>query len=136
MRANRRRDTGAELALRRALWKKGLRYRVDVRVLTQRSRRADVVFSSERIAVFVDGCFWHMCPIHRSIPETNRSFWESKLTANCSRDRDTDARLIAEGWQPIRVWAHEDPTEAARQIADAVIHRRSGRAHGGTTNLD
>jgi len=127
MRANRRRDTTPELALRRELWKAGLRYRVDARVLAQVARRADLSFRRERIAVFVDGCFWHMCSLHRTVPATNREFWEAKLKANRVRDLDTDRRLVAEGWLPIRLWSHEDPSVASIVVAEAVFQRRSAR---------
>jgi DNA mismatch endonuclease (patch repair protein) len=127
MRANRRRDTGAELAIRRAVWMRGLRYRVDMRVLSEVPRRADIVFIAERVAIFVDGCFWHMCPLHRSIPATNREFWVAKLTANRRRDSDTDRRLVADGWLPVRVWAHADPNDAAQMIAELLRTRRVAR---------
>lgn len=76
-------------------------------------RRADVVFTSAKVAVFIDGCFWHRCPIHATNPKANAEFWAEKLTANEARDRDTDQRLVAAGWRVVRVWEHEHPAAAA-----------------------
>lgn len=115
MRNQPRRNTTAEVALRRELWRRGLRYRVDHKVVGSR-RRADVVFTRARVAVFVDGCFWHRCPIHSTSPKANAQWWAEKLAANVARDRHTDAELRAAGWIVVRVWEHEDPTEAANRI--------------------
>lgn len=120
-----RRDTAPELALRRAVWRRGLRYRVDVAPLKGTRRRADMVFRSARVAVYVDGCFWHRCPEHATSPRANSEWWADKLAANVRRDRDTDARLTEAGWLVIRVWEHEDMTEAAARIEEAVRARRS-----------
>jgi len=113
MQRQRRADTRPELALRRELHRRGLRYRVDVPVLPGLRRRADVVFPRQRIAVFVDGCFWHACPQHGTSPKANAAWWREKLGANVERDRDTDHRLREAGWTPIRIWEHEDPLHAA-----------------------
>lgn len=118
--ANKRRDTKPELAIRRLLHAAGFRYRVDFAPVHSLKRRADLVFRSERVAVFVDGCFWHTCPIHATEPKRNADYWRTKLLRNVERDRETDAALQANGWHVIRVWEHEDPDEAARRIADAV----------------
>jgi len=116
-----RRDTAPELALRRALHRRGLRYRVHRRPLPDLARQADIVFTRAKVAVFVDGCFWHGCPEHgRRQHHTNGWYWPKKIEANKNRDRDTDARLVAVGWVPLRVWEHEDPQEAADRVADAV----------------
>jgi DNA mismatch endonuclease (patch repair protein) len=117
--STRRRDTGAEVAVRRHLHARGLRYRVDYKLPGMR-RRADVVFPRERISVFIDGCFWHGCPEHRTWPKSNGQWWRDKLERNVARDRDTDERLRAAGWTVIRIWEHEGPEEAAGRIADAV----------------
>ena len=114
-----RRDTGAELAVRRAVWRLGLRYRVDVAPIRGRGR-ADVVFTRAKVAVYVDGCFWHRCPLHATTPKSNREWWVAKLDANVARDRDTDARLGEAGWAVVRVWEHEDPGQAARRVSAAV----------------
>jgi DNA mismatch endonuclease (patch repair protein) len=116
MAAQLRRDTKPEMALRQELHRSGLRYRVDYQVLKGLRRRADVAFPRAQVAVFVDGCFWHGCPTHRTWPKSNSEWWASKLEANVSRDRDTDRRLAEAGWLVIRVWEHEDSIEAAATI--------------------
>jgi DNA mismatch endonuclease (patch repair protein) len=118
-----RRDTKPELALRSAVWRLGLRYRVDVAPIRGR-RRADLVFTRAKVAVYVDGCFWHSCPQHATVPKANREWWVAKLQANVARDRDTDARLAERGWLVIRVWEHEDVDIAARRIEGTVRERR------------
>ena len=124
MQATRQRDTPPELALRSALHRMGLRFRVNVAPLPDLRRSADVVFRRSRVAVFVDGCFWHGYPEHATWPKQNAAWWREKLHANQQRDRDTDERLSAAGWMPIRVWEHEDPAAAARRIEAAVKRRR------------
>ena len=121
-----RRDTGPELALRRVLHRRGLRYRVHQRPLPGLARQADIVFTGAKVAVFVDGWFWHGCPEHpRREHRTNGWYWPQKITANRDRDRDTDKRLTVAGWLPVRVWEHEDPEEAAGRVVEAV---RAARA--------
>lgn len=124
MRATRRRDTAAELAIRRALHSRGMRFRVDRAVIIGMRRRADVVFSAAKVAVFVDGCFWHCCPRHRSFPKANRRWWAEKLAANKKRDTDTNRRLRAAGWFVERVWEHEEPMTAVARIVTIVRTRR------------
>jgi DNA mismatch endonuclease (patch repair protein) len=125
MQGNRRRDTRPELALRRRLHALGLRYRVDETLpLDGVRRRADIVFSKARVAVFVDGCLWHSCPDHCRLPGTHPQYWENKLTRNRERDADTDRRLTEAGWLSVRVWEHEDPAIAAVHVADLVMSRR------------
>ena len=121
MQAQRRRDTVPELALRSQLHRKGLRFRVDRVVLPGIRRRADVVFARARVAVFVDGCFWHACPQHATRPRANADWWAQKLAANERRDRDTDQRLDAAGWRVVRVWEHEDMAAAAEQIRALLV---------------
>lgn len=123
MQQQRMRDTAPELALRRVLHSWGLRYRVDRAPLPGLRRRADLVFGPARVAVFVDGCFWHSCPEHGSLPRSNTDWWAAKLARNRARDFDTDARLVAAGWQPLRVWEHEAPQSAAERVR-AVVQRR------------
>ena len=120
MQSTKRRDTRAELAVRRELHRRGARYRVELAVLPGLRRRADVVFTRARVAVFIDGCFWHGCPIHATRPKANAGFWADKLAANRARDRDTDQRLTAAGWRVIRVWEHENPADAATRIMQLV----------------
>ncbi|WP_315772110.1 very short patch repair endonuclease [Rhodococcoides kroppenstedtii] len=116
----RRRDTKPELALRRLLHAAGLRYRVDRAPLPGLRRRADVVFTRARVAVYVDGCFWHSCPVHATHPRNNAQWWADKLAANVARDRDTDRRLEEAGWTVVRIWEHEDPAVAAEKVLRAV----------------
>lgn len=125
MRSNRRRDTAPELALRRAVHGLGLRYRVDYRLpLSGVRRRADLAFTRVKVAVFLDGCFWHGCPEHFTIAKTNSEFWAGKAMRNVERDRDTDLRLAAMGWVSMRVWEHTDPAEAAERVAVVVRELR------------
>jgi DNA mismatch endonuclease Vsr len=120
MRGNRSKNTGPEMALRSLLHRRGLRYRVDAPPLPGIRRRADVLFPRQRLAIFVDGCFWHGCPEHYRPSTKNVPFWEEKLTANRSRDEQTNATLAASGWTVIRVWEHQDMSDAADQIELAV----------------
>lgn len=120
MLANKRRDTVTEMAVRRALHSRGLRYRVDYAPIPGLRRRADIVFTRARIAVFIDGCFWHGCPIHGTTPKRNAGYWGPKLAANAARDRDTDRQLEAAGWRVFRFWEHEAPSEVADRTELAV----------------
>ncbi len=132
MRGNRSRNTEPELALRKHLWARGLRYRVDARPLPQLRRRADVVFVGPRVAVFVDGCYWHGCPDHHRPSRKNAEFWEAKIAGNRERDAETDARLVEAGWTVLRIWEHEDPAAAAIRVEDAVLqHRQNPSAEPG-----
>ena len=112
--------TDAELALRREIYRIGLRYRVGYEVLKKPRRVADVAFPGRKIAVFVDGCFWHGCPEHATWPKRNADFWRQKIEANRRRDADTNARLHANGWTALRFWSHESPVEAAKTVARVV----------------
>lgn len=117
MQSNKSRDTKPELAVRRLLHARGLRYRVDASPVTGLRRRADVLFTRQLLAVFIDGCFWHGCP--KDGPQefkTNSVYWTEKIRQNKTRDADTDARLRADGWQVMRFWEHIDPAT----IADAI----------------
>lgn len=123
MENQRRRDTKPELLLRSELHRRGLRFFVDHQVKGLKRKRPDVCFTRARVAVFVDGCFWHSCPIHGSTPKSNRSWWEEKLAANVRRDREADATLELLGWLVIRVWEHEDTTDAAERVEEIVRSR-------------
>jgi DNA mismatch endonuclease (patch repair protein) len=120
MRAQRERDTGIERAIRSLLHARGLRFRIHRRLLKGSRREVDVVFPGARVAVFVDGCFWHGCPEHGTWPRNNAAFWRRKIEENVRRDRDTNARLEADGWTVLRIWEHESPAEAASRVAAAV----------------
>jgi DNA mismatch endonuclease (patch repair protein) len=120
MQANKGRDTKPELALRRAVHALGLRYRVSARPIPTVRRTADLVFTRARVAVFLDGCFWHGCPDHHTKSATNAAYWADKVEKNRARDRETDALLAAEGWVAVRIWEHEDPGEAALKVQSVV----------------
>ena len=122
MESQRQRDTAPEIQLRRELHRRGLRYRVDHPIPLPR-RRADIVFTGQRVAVFVDGCYWHGCPEHATAPKNNADWWRRKLDANIDRDRDTDRRLETAGWLVIHVWEHEKLSEAADRVEAAVRSR-------------
>jgi len=124
------RDTPAELALRRLLHARGLRYRVDALPVKTLRRRADVAFGTTKVAVFVDGCFWHACPEHGSLPKANAAWWAEKLRTNVARDRDTDAQLIAAGWRALRIWEHVPPERAGELVVRAIAERRDHPAEG------
>jgi DNA mismatch endonuclease, patch repair protein len=131
MRSNRPKDTSPELALRRELHARGLRYRIHRAPSRKVRTTADVLFSRARLAVYVDGCFWHSCPEHAVMPKRNRDFWMAKLRTNQERDRRTDELLAAEGWTVLRIWEHEDPAvgadavERALRIVDERVRRQS-----------
>ncbi|MBY8815633.1 very short patch repair endonuclease [Streptomyces cinereoruber] len=127
MSRQRSRDTDTEKALRSVLHAAGLRYRVHRRPLKGVRREADIVFGPARVAVFVDGCFWHGCPEHATWPKRNSEFWRQKIEKNRVRDADTDARLEAAGWVSLRVWEHESPQKAAARVAAVVQARRRPR---------
>ncbi|MBW9267608.1 MAG: very short patch repair endonuclease [Candidatus Thiodiazotropha sp. (ex. Lucinisca nassula)] len=120
MRMTGQRDTSAEMRIRRLLHAMGFRYRVDYPVLERPRRRADLAFTRVRVAVFIDGCFWHGCPEHGTWPKANAKFWREKIETNIKRDFDTDKRLVEKGWKVIRVWEHEDPEEVSQMIAKVV----------------
>ena len=122
MRSQARRDTSIELELRRELWRRGLRYRVDLPIVGKR-RRHDIVFRGPHVAVDVRGCFWHGCPDHGTLPKSNREWWADKLETNRRRDADTVQRLKDAGWEPIIVWEHDDLIASADRIEELVRSR-------------
>lgn len=128
----RQKGTDAEMALRRKLYRRGLRYRVDYEVLKKPRRVADVAFPGLWIAIFVDGCFWHGCPEHASWPKRNAEFWRKKIEANRQRDKDTNERLGRMGWTILRFWQHESPVESAASVARVVAIAKS--KHHASTN--
>ncbi|WP_374235672.1 very short patch repair endonuclease [Lentzea sp. CC55] len=121
------RDTRIEVDLRRALFAAGLRYRVHRRPVKGVRREADIVFTSAKVAVFVDGCFWHGCPEHATWPKNNAEFWRTKIETNRRRDLDTDRKLADDGWLAVRVWEHETAAAAAARVQEIVLSRRPGR---------
>ncbi|MEV4167472.1 very short patch repair endonuclease [Nonomuraea dietziae] len=129
MRSNKGRDTKPELALRRAVHALGLRYRVSYRPLKAVRRTADLVFTRAKVAVFMDGCFWHGCPTHHTVATTNAGFWAEKVRRTRERDEETDRLLSGAGWLALRVWEHEDPADAALRVAELVRQRRAAAAH-------
>lgn len=106
-------DTKPERMLRKALWEKGLRYRLHARKLPG---KPDLVFAGARVAVFIDGCFWHGCPQHGKLPATNREFWQAKIYRNIERDREVSAALQQQGWKVLRFWQHELKTDLAQVV--------------------
>lgn len=127
MRANRPRDTAPELAVRGELFARGLRYRIHHCPLRSLRSEADVVFPRERVAVYIDGCFWHRCPEHGVMPTANGAWWRTKLDANVERDRRADHALREAGWTVVRVWEHESPIAAANRIEQIVRELRTNR---------
>ena len=120
MQGNRSRDTKPELAVRSAVHRRGLRFRVSVRPLPELPRTADLVLRKSRVAVFVDGCYWHGCPEHRTQPATNAEYWADKITRNIERDAETTDYLQQAGWTVLRFWEHEDPESVADRVQESV----------------
>ncbi|MFE9394514.1 very short patch repair endonuclease [Streptomyces flavidovirens] len=113
------RDTSAEIAVRRLLHAAGLRYRVNVPVPGMPRRTIDIAFGRAKIAVFLDGCFWHGCPQHATQPKSNAEWWRTKLDKNIARDRETTEHLEAQGWTVLRFWEHENPQTVALAVTTA-----------------
>jgi DNA mismatch endonuclease (patch repair protein) len=121
MRRNPRRNTKPEIMLRSALHRRGLRFRKDLPIRADgKVVRPDIAFPRAQVAVFVDGCFWHACPIHGNQPRANTDYWQPKLARNVARDRAVDQALTRAGWQVLRAWEHEDPTQVAERVAVAL----------------
>jgi DNA mismatch endonuclease (patch repair protein) len=120
MQRQRRKDTQPELAIRRALHRAGLRYRIGLPVTGSPRRTIDIAFTRIKLALFVDGCFWHGCPEHATWPKANAAWWEAKILKNRERDRETTRHLEAEGWTVIRIWEHEPAENATARLLDVV----------------
>jgi DNA mismatch endonuclease, patch repair protein len=120
MQANRSRDTGPELAVRSALHREGFRFFTHRRPVPELRCLADIVFPRKRVCVFVDGCFWHGCEVHRRTPKNNAGYWTKKIARNIERDRQNDVALASAGWTVIRVWEHESPADAVERIGRAL----------------
>jgi len=121
MLGNVRRDTTPELAVRRELHRRGLRYRVDYPLPMAPRRRADLAFTRQKVAVYIDGCFWHGCPEHATSPTRNSDYWLPKLSRNQARDLETTQMLTDAGWLVLRFWEHQAPTDVADAIQRAVL---------------
>lgn len=122
MKAVRQVGTLPELLIREALDSLDLTYEVNAQPLSDLQRFADILFREEKVAVFVDGCFWHGCPIHGTQAKANKRFWAEKIARNKERDRDTDRQLGEAGWTVLRIWEHEDPETAAKRIQSLLLH--------------
>lgn len=122
-----RKDNPRERAVRSALHARGLRFRVTYKVPGLARRSIDVAFTRARVAVFLDGCFWHGCPDHGTAPRSNGGWWAQKIQTNQLRDADTTRYLTEGGWLVVRIWEHVPVTDAAELIADAVVRRRRPR---------
>lgn len=135
MLGNRRRDSSPELLLRRALHGMGLRFRVDlpIRVPDRRPIRPDVVFTRWRVAVFVDGCFWHSCPEHGRWPRTNATYWRAKMAVNHARDLEQTVALEAAGWRVLRIWEHESVVDAVPRVCE-LLADQAASATGASTS--
>jgi DNA mismatch endonuclease (patch repair protein) len=122
MRGNKRRDTKPEVRIRSLLHRSGLRFRKDHRVRPAEGRpvRVDIAFTARRLAVFIDGCFWHSCPEHGKRPKRNTAYWHPKLTRNMERDAENTAALTRAGWTVLRIWEHVAPEDAAEQVRAAL----------------
>ncbi|WP_111765134.1 very short patch repair endonuclease [Nakamurella deserti] len=124
MRAQRRRDTKLELSIRRQLHARGHRYRVDYRAEQSLRCRGDLVFTRRKVTIFVDGCFWHGCPLHATAPKNNASWWAEKLMANIARDARNTAALESLGWAVVRIWEHETVEHAVERLESVLDARR------------
>lgn len=124
MQGNRGRDTRPEMAVRRLVHAQGLRYRVNARPEGDLRRTADLLFSRGKVAVFIDGCYWHRCPTHFTMPATNADFWSEKITRNQERDIETKSILEERGWLVLRFWEHTQASVVADQVGAAVRDRR------------
>ncbi|WP_431884120.1 very short patch repair endonuclease [Micromonospora gifhornensis] len=121
-------STRPELLIRRELHRRGMRYRVNHKLLPG---RPDIAFTRAKIAVFIDGCFWHMCPSHGTFPKNNSAWWLAKLQRNVQRDREKDDQLRALGWTVTHFWEHEDPVDVADSV-EALWHRKRETPERGT----
>lgn len=129
-----RRDTAPEVAVRRLLHASGHRYRLNERVPGMPRRTIDIAFTRAKVAVFLDGCFWHGCPEHATQPKANADWWRQKLDRNMARDLETSEHLAESGWIVLRFWEHEAPVRVAEQVAATVEQQRrvkQPRGNGG-----
>lgn len=125
MRRFRSRDTKPELEVRRRLHAAGFRYRLHAAVPEHSRRTMDIAFPKQKVAVFIDGCYWHACPAHGKVPTRNSGWWAEKLHRNAARDEETNAALERNGWIVVRAWEHDDPATVAEYVGRVVSHRSS-----------
>ncbi|MFH8485498.1 very short patch repair endonuclease [Streptomyces longisporoflavus] len=130
MQAVRSRDTKPERLIRKLLHAQGLRYRVAAKPLPHLRRTADILFRPAKLAVFIDGCYWHGCPEHYTSPKTNPGYWSDKVATNMARDRDTDKQLQSAGWTVLRFWEHEPAEDCAIKIAATASRLRATKGGG------
>ena len=136
MRGNRKVDTQPEIALRRELHSRGHRFLKNARPETDIGCRVDIVFRGPRLAVFVDGCFWHGCPAHGTRPRTNASYWEPKIARNMQRDRENNELLARRGWHVLRVWEHELTADAASRVEAELTRLSRGDCRDRSSTAD
>ncbi|WP_069172941.1 very short patch repair endonuclease [Streptomyces griseus] len=122
-----RSDTAPEVAVRKLLHASGYRYRLNERVPSMPRRTIDIAFTRAKVAVFLDGCFWHGCPEHATQPKSNAEWWRDKLERNVARDAETNEHLVAAGWTVLRFWEHQPPDEVAERVAEVVDREKSAR---------
>jgi len=125
MQANRSRDTGPEMAVRHELFRRGMRYRVAYKPLKNSRRTVDIAFPRLKIAVLVDGCFWHGCPEHLRAPSTHTDFWNQKIESTVCRDKETTQMLTEAGWQVMRFWEHENYVDVADRIQQVIVNMQN-----------
>lgn len=133
MQGNRSRDTGPEMAVRRLLHAAGFRYRVSVRPEPGLRRTADIVFTKLKVAVFVDGCYWHGCPQHCRLTASNYDYWAEKIDTNKQRDAQTNAQLRSAGWKVLRYWEHIPVADVVTEIVDTLKQCEEERAAAGSS---
>ena len=136
MLSNRSRDTKPELAVRKLLYSSGLRYRVAARPIPSFRRTADVLFTRDKVAVFIDGCFWHGCPQHYTEPKSHSEYWQPKIAMNKSRDLETAKLLEEAGWVVLRYWAHEPSTSIAEAVVSVVLEKRERSAFDARVSVE
>jgi DNA mismatch endonuclease (patch repair protein) len=123
MQSTPRRDTKGELKLRSALHRLGLRFRVDAKPWPTKRHKTDILFRRARVLVYFDGCFWHGCPTHCTMPLHNADWWRAKIERNKGRDRELQIQAESDGWVVCRVWEHDDLAATALELAVLVRER-------------